>query len=387
MEKEELKKILQSPEKSAFVKNYSNILDLVEKELLIDAYDNTITVPQVEKLKVFIGQVIEIYEEMWDLAIVYNNSGKAQFLGIDILFNEFTIKNSSGRSHDIKEFYLRLVLQSTTTDKLYFSRIQGARGTVTVKEYSCGYQHSHLPSVVYGKAVTGPLFDTFCTGSGTINRLISRYNDFNEVEDVEQICLALYTMVMWESLEGTPHFRMERIRYMGGSGSTDSIRTLSVSYGTSSSFSAEVLEMIRIGKIPVKELKAHVINNKIRLDIPESFIKRLINNPELKNYVGVEYNGAVVEEDSLVEYLKNLTNGVPNGITIPEIEKKTGYFFNGKEVHLKFSDYNPDQGKGQSKKIEIIYKIPEQYVNKFKQDAEQEIHEQQVRGAAAERYA
>ena len=109
---------------------------------------------------------------------------------------------------------------------------------------------------------------------------------------------------------------------------------------------------------------------------------------EFGQYIGVDYNNRIVTESSLVEYVKTLGNKNPHNVSVPELVTKTGYFFNGKEVGLTITDYQPEEKKEDNKvELEINYKIPEQYVNKFKINASREIYEQQVRGSIAERYA
>lgn len=388
MDKAEVAKIIRSTEKSAFIKNYDNVVELQKNKLLVDTEGIRYSERNVQNLRILIGQVIEVFGEQWDIHAKINSDGNVAIHGIDIMFPNIVIKNSNKKSHKISDFLLRIRLFVSDSINIRIGLIEGARASVTLKEYSCGYVHSHVPRTSYGSAPEGPGFNKFCTGSGEINNYLNNYASDNSEECAERIVMQLYTMVNWESLEGAPHFRMEGIRYESGNGNSPQLVQLGVGVHIARRFSDLALQLIETGKLPVDGLKANIIDNKISIDVEEPFISNVMSFSEFGQYIGVDYNNRIVTESSLVEYVKTLGNKNPHNVSVPELVTKTGYFFNGKEVGLTITDYQPEEKKEDNKvELEINYKIPEQYVNKFKINASREIYEQQVRGSIAERYA
>ena len=386
MKIEELKEIINSPAKSAYIKNYDNIVSLQESGNLVDSDGKKFTKGHVDNLRMFIGQVIEVFGEQWDLHVKtsYNN---VMIMGIDIMFPIINLKNSRGQKHKITDFLLRLNLRIGLSDLILITRIDGARSSVTLKEYSCGYVHSHVPRTSYGKAPEGPGFNKFCTGSGSINDYINRFASDNSVENAERLVMQLYTIVNWESLEGAPHFRMEGIAYSSSNSNNTSVRPLDVGERVCRRFTDEVMILIETGKLPVTGLKANIIDNKISIEVEEDFLRSIMGVSSLKDFVGVAHNNSVVTEKSLIDFVKSRGNSNPHNVKVPEIATKTGYFFNGVELGLTISDYKPEEKKEDKIEVEIIYKIPQQYVNKFKQTAERAIYEQQIYRVIAERYS
>lgn len=387
MDKAEVAKIINSPEKSAFIKNYDNIVQLQKDGLLSDTEGIKYSENNVQNLRTLIGQIIEVFGEQWDVHAKIDIRGLVAIHGIDIMFPNIVIKNSKKESHKISDFLLRIRIFVSSSEHIRIERIEGARASVTLKEYSCGYVHSHVPRTSYGSAPEGPGFNKFCTGSGEINNYLNDYASNNSEAYAERIVMQLYTMVNWESLEGAPHFRMEGIRYSSSSNNSVRVVQLGTTEPSQRGFSDTVLQLIETGKLPVDGLKANIVDNKISIEVGEQFMTNLMSNGTLQEYIGVDYNGMVVTEQSLIDYVKTRNSKNPHGVKVPTLVEKTGYFFNGKEVGLTISDFKPVEKEENKVELEINYKIPEQYVNKFKNSAEREIYEQQIRGSIAERYA
>lgn len=386
MKIEELKEIINSPAKSAYIKNYDNIVSLQESDNLVDSEGRKFTKVHVDNLRMLIGQIIEVFGEQWDLHVKTSHSN-VMIIGIDIMFPIIDLRNSRGNRHKITDFLLRLNLKANMAGLIVITRIDGARSSVTLKEYSCGYVHSHVPRTSYGKAPEGPGFNKFCTGSGSINDYINSFANANSVENAERLVMQLYTIVNWESLEGAPHFRMDGITYNSSGSSNTVIRPLDVGEHTCRKFSDEVMNLIETGKLPVAGLKANIIDNKISIEVEEDFLRNVMGTSSLKDFVGVVHSNSVVTEKSFIEFIKSSGNSNPHNVKVPEIVTKTGYFFNGVELGLTISDYKPEEKKENKIEVEIIYKIPQQYVNKFKQTAERAIYEQQIYRIIAERYS
>lgn len=387
MDKAEVAKIINSPEKSAFIKNYDNIVQLQKDGLLSDTERVKYSENNVQNLRTLIGQIIEVFGEQWDIHAKIDSRGLVAIHGIDIMFPNIVIKNSKKESHKISDFLLRIRIFVSSSEHIRIGRIEGARASVTLKEYSCGYVHSHVPRTSYGSAPEGPGFSKFCTGSGEINNYLNDYASNNSEAYAERIVMQLYTMVNWESLEGAPHFRMGDIRYSSSSNNSVRVVQLGTTEHSQKGFSDTVLQLIETGKLPVDGLKANIVDNKISIEVGEQFMTNLMSNGTLQEYIGVDYNGMVVTEQSLIDYVKTQNSKNTHGVKVPTLVEKTGYFFNGKEVGLTISDFKPVEKEENKVELEINYKIPRQYVNKFKNSAEREIYEQQIRGSIAERYA
>lgn len=386
----ELASILRSERKTEYIKDYYNLLDLVKRKMLTIGQSKVrMEEEHLENLRCLIGQTIEVFGENWDIQVKPQSDDTVNIVGIDILFPKVTIKNSKRKTHEIEDLYIKLVLAAGSSNRIRVINIEGARGKLSVKEYSCSYLHSHLPRNHQGTAPEGLSFQRFCTGGGAINDTIGRFDNDNSADNASDLLLRLMTLVSWESLEGVPHTRMEDIRYMsGGSSRQSGLRNLPTDAAVAESFGKTVLKAIEIGELPIQGIRASITNNQISIDVEDVFLANIISRENFKRFVGVAWESSVVTKESLIEHIKNLNANTPHGVSIPKIEKKTGYFFNGKEVHLQFTDYDPDVVEKKEKvELEIIYKIPERYVNTFKQQCAEEIYKQQVRRVIAERYA
>ena len=128
---------------------------------------------------------------------------------IIIHFPEFTIENSNGLQHVIKDLYVKL----TNIFNGMSDNIQGCRATMSNLEWIEGYEHSHLTSGKFDG------FKTFCLGTSGINELITliksesfRNKTEEEMKNISvNFCLTIENFVKWESLEGTPYMYIENI--------------------------------------------------------------------------------------------------------------------------------------------------------------------------------
>lgn len=383
MAEKSLEEIIESAEKSAFVKNYKNLEALCwDGKLRIGG--DTVKDESLKNFREFVQEVVEIYGDDWDLTVNVS-SGILNISSIILHFPEFDITNSVGNSHEIVDFYLKLQLY-LDGDTLQVGSFNGGRGSLTLKEYSCGYLHSHSRKVNPGKAPEGIVWSNFCTGSGEINKYREAYCVSNTSEKAMMLLLQIQTMVRWESLEGTPHFNMSSIRYVGSTASSGGLVPLFVTDTQCQSFSRIVLEFIRTGKLPVTGIKVSIVSGKILVDFEDIFIQTLLSLPELKPFVGCLYDGQVYTENSFIEYVKQQNSEVPYGVKYVEPIKNTGIYFNGKELSLNITDFTPGEKKDKIE-IEKILQIPEKYVDKLKTATAEEIYNEQIRYTIACRYA
>lgn len=128
---------------------------------------------------------------------------------IIIHFPEVTITNSRKGSHVIKDLWVKIGIKKNGNINTH---LHGLRTTMTTLEYDQRYMHSHLA----GFNPDNIQWSHFCLGSGEINQVLMLLNTkFDEI-NFTLLCLHLKNYVKWESLEGTPHNKMENIISRGG---------------------------------------------------------------------------------------------------------------------------------------------------------------------------
>jgi len=132
---------------------------------------------------------------------------------IYIKWEEFTISNSNGNSHTIKDFFLRINVNNTFNRFISF---QGVRCTATLKEIHSNYMHSHCGSSELGS------FGRMCTGSTILSDLMAMLasSEFC-IELFEMFLVQLDLYVRWESLEGGPYRKIEHLNYKSISSHTN----------------------------------------------------------------------------------------------------------------------------------------------------------------------
>lgn len=171
----------------------------------------------------------DVFEGCWDIAfnVRYGTrvpGGRRVFsydiLGFDLLFPEITLNNSEGNTHTVNNLFVQVQLYINGENKLKLGELQGGRSSVTMAEISSRYLHSHLPKLKIGHdSSTVPFWQSFCTGSGHINVMMSDINaDGFTVENFTNYLVQVLCLVAWESIEGTPHIHMRDVRISSRSG-------------------------------------------------------------------------------------------------------------------------------------------------------------------------
>lgn len=167
-----------------------------------------------KKLREKISPYLELYfNDNWDVALTktlkaknaYENLDNAYKYSITILFPNIKIVNNRGESHTIRDLYVLIQMDSVYRLKPV---VYGWRGTLTDEEYAASYLHSHL------KAGYFSTFTNFCMGSHdnqVMNELQLLAIDYDESK-FDTFLLLLTNMVAYESLEGGPHIRINRIK-------------------------------------------------------------------------------------------------------------------------------------------------------------------------------
>lgn len=156
-----------------------------------------------------------VHEDKWDFHLepVFDGSRFAYYeIYVQIHYPEITISNSERREHNIKDLIVTFHLRNNGAGQIVPYELCGTRATLSYEEWFVGYNHSHLqankPNNFEDVFFTG----SFCTGSGEINDVMATMWDAGYSEEhFEMFLFTLNTVAEWESLEGTPHIRMERV--------------------------------------------------------------------------------------------------------------------------------------------------------------------------------
>lgn len=165
-----------------------------------------------EKFKHFVFKPEEIYniavdvfgEDRVDLI-----KEDERLFNLTIFFPEITIKNSEGYEHTIKDLYFKFKIRITLDDSSStYSRIEvyGRRLSVSDREYSSDYGHSHLN----GRSIFN--FSSFCLGSSDFGLIMQSMRLSITAEDWLLLFFSLENYVSWESLEGGPYRKMKDIK-------------------------------------------------------------------------------------------------------------------------------------------------------------------------------
>ena len=92
-----------------------------------------------------IKKIIELLDSVFEDKWCFHFDSTAYFPSIWIHFPEFTITNSNGDSHNIRDLFVILDITVYSENiKILGDRLRGFRTTLTYKELISGYQHSHL---------------------------------------------------------------------------------------------------------------------------------------------------------------------------------------------------------------------------------------------------
>lgn len=181
------------------------------------------------------------YKGNWDLG--FENYGEVCLKPyLKVIYPEFTITNSNGESHLIKDLVvIHKVSFSNRSDSVYTLQPQGARLSKTKLEIASSYQQSHLPG--YSDWADFPFHaETFCVGGDTdVNRMLAEFEIEMDWDRYELYLFCVDSMVTWESLEGVPYRRMNIIK--------NALNTRVT--GVSEFYSNDVVNHIVADKIPL----------------------------------------------------------------------------------------------------------------------------------------
>jgi hypothetical protein len=140
-------------------------------------------------------------------------------LSVVIHYPEIEITNTEERCHNIKDLFIEFQVKKSdfTNDNgepvwgMY--NLKGTRSYLTYDEWFVGYLHSHLPSNKFNSFSDAFKLGNFCLGDNTeiVNQQEELYMNYTP-EGFELFLWTLDSLVRWESIEGVPHIRIERIK-------------------------------------------------------------------------------------------------------------------------------------------------------------------------------
>lgn len=198
------------------VPGYSTTTFKMEEDRGLSQNDGNVTQENMMHFRHAIRTIAEhIYPGMIDL----QGAGRpGRSYNLIIRFPQLTIRNSSKKTHNIEELYVKIKFLNCSFS---CDNIQGIRAKLSPTEYQSAYAHSHLPSnAIYD-------FGDFCLGSTTFKALATdlTVNDWRVDPEnwqmlFEAFLFQLNAYLRWESLEGTPYKYMENI----GTGSDEDIQ-------------------------------------------------------------------------------------------------------------------------------------------------------------------
>ena len=180
-----------------------------KKKEMTTSYDDKMEAIATMAEEIYPGDV-ELYDGLSNFHVnlrnnVSHNLDRAKYLLIR--YPELTISNTKGRSHEIKDLFVLIILGERNGRFCSYGHLFGARAQQTSMEFNSGYRHSHLGSG------NNRRLSTFCLGgSSSIAIAVTELSSNFTLEKFELLLYQLSTYVRHESIEGGPYIRMENIR-------------------------------------------------------------------------------------------------------------------------------------------------------------------------------
>lgn len=296
----------------------------------------------IESLLKAIAIFEDHYKERFDFYLERNSYG--QFVPVmRVLYPKFTITNSSGFSHEIKDLVVLYYLSTGPTDQLNLRSLSGARFSKTHLEILSNYQQSHL-SAVRDWEENPFQIGNFCLGGTTdMSYLVGEMSMQLDLDRLELLLFSVDSMITWESLEGVPY------KYISSIKNADSAVISSFSQRTSERILENIISNKRVLEVDfyIEENRYRIKPNKRASD----FIKKIVleeftNVSDLRNIL---VTPCPVYPNTYLG-MKSGSSGVG---TISIRDKKAYTIFNGSKIYPKVIKNN----------IKDIVKVPiEDYI-------------------------
>ena len=207
---------------------------------------------------------------------------------ITVKYPEITITNSYGKTHTITDLFIKTKFNHLGQLREEFTM---NRSTYTATELLVGYRHSHHKTISVNE-LNLKFWDTTCLGQGVLSQSTNLLRGLTLEEFDEINIMSLYAnidaYVAWESIEGVPYIRIEKIREMSSSANP------TVSFGpltTLSSYDKQLLKEV---------MKEDFIVNNCKL-IPSTKDSYPYYNLEYDEYKMMKYLNSKAEDLKLKE--------------------------------------------------------------------------------------
>jgi len=223
------------------------------------------------------------YKDLADLDFHFDES-RDQFIPyFKVIYPEFTITNSQGRSHVIRDLFIYHGFGWNGT-ALYPKRLEGGRLSKTELEVLSSYQQSHLGS--HRGWPDNPFYCSyFCVGGDTdVSRMMAEFSVDMDMDRYELFLFCVDSMITWESLEGVPFIRMEVIS------NADSIRANYVN----ENLAINVIKKIMENRIPL-DVDFYISDGVYRIH-PNSRASNFIKKIVLENFTFDSYKAIIVSK-------------------------------------------------------------------------------------------
>lgn len=136
---------------------------------------------------------------------------------ITVKYPEITITNSEGKTHTITDLFINTKFNHLGQ---LIEEFTMNRSTYTYTELLVGYRHSHHRTISVNESSLKS-WNTTCLGQGVLSQSTNLLRGLTLEEFDEINIMSLYAdidaYVAWESIEGVPYIRMEKIRGMSAS--------------------------------------------------------------------------------------------------------------------------------------------------------------------------
>lgn len=326
-------------------------------DIIDDGWDTSIVVNSVEDLRnreLFLDIIADSDIEDGDIMIQLNDKlciykymmNFIKTRTVVIKYPTTTITNSEGRTHEIKDLFIRIVFNASGTITGNFTM---GRSTYTVAELMCGYKHSHHRSIEVSEDHLRA-FNSTCLGSGVLATTMGymrgvALEEFDEVR-VMAMFADIDAYVGWESLEGVPHIRMSSISSMDRNG--NQLRPISQYWSPSGDTTTLVKELLNNSRLmSFFKLIPSIKDNHPYYEIDSNeyelitFITEVAQQKGLYNRIS-NYNGTCLlsrDEFGNVTYYR--LGGVSDRLdTIKRSNNLTLFTFKGEPVKLQITDLN-----------------------------------------------
>jgi hypothetical protein len=145
-----------------------------------------------------------------------------------LYYPEFTISNSLGETHIIRD----MVVQLTFNEAGIKPELKGKRFSFTKQELGLGYSHSHL----HVSQAQSTAFSTFCLGdSSHLKQYLNKLSKGCTPDQFEVLLVQIEQFLIWESIEGRPYISISTM-FTNSVAITDPRLTQNVRIGLAAKF-------------------------------------------------------------------------------------------------------------------------------------------------------